>query len=218
MAKAGVVFVVDDDPSICDLIEAILRRVGLKVRTFPSAEAFVDANPYAECRSSPCCLLLDLVLPGQSGLEFLEKRFGGRPCPVIIITARGSIQDAVTVMKLGAVDVLEKPFSPEVLTQVVLDTLKCHKYTDLLGPEHEEVRGRITSLSPRERELLDAIVGGSSTKMVAQRWDISSRTVDHHRANLMNKMQAANVADLVRMAMQAGYKSVKPATRPSRSA
>jgi two-component system response regulator FixJ len=209
MAENGMVFVVDDDVSMCELIEAALVRAGLKVRTFSSAEAFADANPCAECRSLPCCLLLDLVMPGQSGLEFLESRLGSLACPVIIITARGSVQDAVKSMKLGAVDFLEKPFATEALTKLVLETLKNCERKVLLGQEREEVRGRIAILSPRERELLDAIVLGSSTKMVADRLGISPRTVDHHRANLMEKMRAINVADLVRMAVQADYKNVK---------
>jgi len=209
MADTGTVFVVDDDPSMCELIEAALRRAGLQVRTFPSAEAFAAANPCAECRTSACCLLLDLVMPGQSGLEFLESRLGSLPCPVIIITARGSVQDAVKSMKLGAVDFLEKPFSTEDLTKLVLDTLQSRQCAVLVGQEREEVRGRIAILSPRERELLDAIVQGNSTKIVADRLGISPRTVDHHRANLMEKMRAINVADLVRMAVQADYKNVK---------
>jgi len=208
MAETGLVFVVDDDPSMCELIEATLVRAGLTVKTFPSAEAFAEANPCADCKTTSCCLLLDLVMPGQSGLEFLENRLGTLACPVIMITARGSIQDAVKSMKLGAVDFLEKPFSTEDLTKLVLETLKSRQCAALVGQEREEVRGRIATLSPRERELLDAIVLGSSTKMVADRLGISPRTVDHHRANLMEKMRAINVADLVRMAMQADYKNV----------
>jgi two-component system response regulator FixJ len=210
MAQTDIVFVVDDVASLCELIALTLQRAGLEVRTFPSAEAFVDAKVAAEHRSSSCCLLLDLVMPGQSGLEFLEKRRGDLPCPVIMITARGSIQDAVRSMKLGAVDFLEKPFATETLTSVVLETLKNCRNAAAMEAERADVRTRITSLSPRERELLDAIVLGSSTKMIADRLGISPRTVDHHRANLMEKMRAANVADLVRMAMHADYKNVKP--------
>ena len=143
MAQTDIVFVVDDDASMCELIALTLQRAGLEVRTFPSVEAFVDANLFSEVRASNCCLLLDLVMPGQSGLEFLESRPGNLPCPVIMITARGSVQDAVKSMKLGAVDFLEKPFSTEALTKLVLDTLKSCERKNLMGMEREEVRGRI---------------------------------------------------------------------------
>ena len=210
MAESGIVYVVDDDVSMCELIESILVRAGLKVRCFTSTGAFIGINVPAECGQTPCCLLLDLMLPGQSGLEFLEAQFGGQaPCPVIIITARASVDNAVRSMKLGAVDFLEKPFTPEALTAIVQETLKKHAATGAQALQRHAVRERIAGLSPRERELLEAIVRGNSTKMIANRLNISARTVDHHRANLMNKMQAANVADLVRMAVEAEYTRVK---------
>jgi two-component system, LuxR family, response regulator FixJ len=211
MDVTGVIFVIDDDVSMCELIEATLRRAGQQVRTFPSIEAFSEGvNLLEESAKMPCCLLLDLVMPGQSGLEFLEEHYGkgGAPCPVIIITARGSVRDAVKSMKLGAIDFLEKPFATEALTALVLETLKHSQSQGLDAQARQLVRGRIASLSPRERELLGAIVQGNSTKMIANRLEISARTVDHHRANLMEKMQATNVADLVRMAMQADYAQV----------
>jgi two-component system response regulator FixJ len=116
-----------------------------------------------------------------------------------MIAAHGSIQDAVQAMKLGAVDCLEKPFSTETLTKVVCETLKGHKDTVLM------VRRRLATLRPRERELLDAIVLGRTTRMVADRLGISPRTADKHRLTLMKKMRATNVADLVRMVIQAGF-------------
>jgi len=212
MGTPGVVYVIDDDDSMCDLIQATLTRAGLKVRCFASAEAFSSVNILEDCGDNPCCILLDVVMPGLSGLEFLEKRFGGdAPCPVVMITARASVDTAVKSMKLGAVDFLEKPFSPEALTSLVLQTLKnCPSGAALA--ERQGLRNRIALLSPRERELLDAIVRGNSTKMIANRLNISARTVDHHRANLMDKMRAANVADLVRMAVQSDYAKVKRAS------
>ena len=197
MAATGMVYVVDDDASLCELIVSALRPAGLKVWTFPSATAFKEANVFKVFLPSPCCLLLDLVLRGQSGLEFLEKHFRSMPCPVIMISAHGSVQDAVKAMKLGAVGFLEKPFSTEALKRVVFETLK--------NPEEAvfTVRRRIATLTPRERELLDAIVQGSPNKKTAQRLGLSRRTVDHHRENLMKKMCVANAADLVRTAIQA---------------
>jgi two-component system response regulator FixJ len=215
MNDIGIVFVVDDDPSMCDLIQSALQRAGLAVKTFSSVETFVAADPKSVAGTLPCCLLLDVVMPGTSGLEFLEKHLAqGDPaerCPVIMITGRGSVRTAVQSMKLGAVDFLEKPFATETLTALVLDTLQKHKSSQSLREQREEVRSRVSILSPRERELLHAIVLGRSTKMIADGLGISSRTVDHHRANLMEKMKAANVADLVRMAVQADYLNVKRA-------
>jgi two-component system, LuxR family, response regulator FixJ len=214
MAETGIVFLVDDDALMCQTIKAALQRAGLKVRTFSSIHAFGGMNICSECGGLPCCLVMEMAVGELSGLDFLEKRFSGRtPCPVIMITARPSIQDTVKSMKLGAVDVIEKPFATETLTAAVLETLRTHKCSSAARLEREAVRVRIATLSPRERELLDAIVLGSSTKMIADRLGISARTVDHHRANLMEKMRAANVADLVRMAMQADYRNVAPESR-----
>jgi two-component system, LuxR family, response regulator FixJ len=213
MAETGVVYVIDDDPSLCELIQSSLTHAGLKVRCFLSAEAFAGSNPCAEAADLPCCMLLDVVMPGISGLEFLEKHWGGEaPFPVIIISARGSIRTAVKSMQLGAVDFLEKPFSTEALVELVLRTLQKHPADCQAARDRVAIRARIARLSPRERELLDGIVRGNSTKVIADRLQISARTIDHHRANMMEKMRAGNVADLVRMAMQADYSKVKPSS------
>jgi FixJ family two-component response regulator len=214
MADAGIVFVVDEDAAVRQLIETTLQRAGLIVRAFSTIQEFGGINICAECGGLPCCLMMEMTVEDRSGLEFLEKRFAGRsPCPVMMITARPSIQDTVKAMKLGAVDVIEKPLVPETLAAAVVEVLRTHQCHSAARLEAEGVRKRIASLSPRERELLDAIVLGSSTKMIADRLGISARTVDHHRANLMEKMRATNVADLVRMAMQADYKNVMPESR-----
>ncbi len=210
MNPSGTVYVVDDDPSMCEFIEAALRPAGLDVRSFPSAEALAAVNMCADAGHQPCCLLLDIQMPGISGLDFLEQRYpGGAPCPVVIISAKGSIKTAVKSMKLGAVDFLEKPFSLEELRKLVLETLTRHQCTCDRMQVRESIRTRLAALSPRERELLEAIVQGKSTKMIADTLHISARTVDHHRANLMAKMHAINVADLVRMAVEFDYRTVE---------
>ncbi len=206
MNDVGQVLIVDDDPSICSLIEAAGRDAGLESHSFPSAEAFL-AYPSP---NRPTVVLLDLELPGTSGLDLLERHFrDGSACPVIVITGKGSVQSAVKSMKLGAVDFLEKPFDRPVLLKLVQASLE----TDRLRREEnlavEDVRRRLASLSPRERELLIAIIEGKSTKMIADQFEISARTIDHHRANLMDKMKAANVADLVRMAVRANFTGAK---------
>jgi two-component system, LuxR family, response regulator FixJ len=212
MAASGMVLLINHDLAVCTLVETTLQRSGLKVRIFSSPEDFASFKLCEEIAGHPCCLLLDLNLADQSGLDFLEKRFGGRaPCAVIVFASRPSVQDAVRAMKLGAVDFLQLPVAPEVLTAAVFDALKTRRCPDALDSERQILRDRIAGLSPRERELLDAIVAGNSTKMIAVRLGISARTVDHHRANLMDKMRAANVADLVRMAVQADYANAVPA-------
>jgi FixJ family two-component response regulator len=238
MAEPGVVYVVDDDPSMRDLMDATLRAAGLLVKTFASAEelladgALVRHFPGIDAQPDNCllgqppgggerggggrCLLLDLEMPGASGLDLLEKLkreheqagADGVPCPVIVITGRASVGGAVRSMKLGAVDLFEKPFRTEDLVKRVLETLESHKHQQQRAAERIAIRERIAILSPRERELLDAIVQGRSTKMIADSLGISARTVDHHRANLMQKMRADNVADLVRMSVQSDYHSV----------
>lgn len=212
MNESGTVYVIDDDPAMCEFIEAALRPVGLQVRSFFSAEAFAGVNMCADAGHKPSCLLLDIQMPGISGLDFLEQRFtGGPPCPVIIISAKGSIRAAVKSMKLGALDFLEKPFAPADLKKIVLDTLEKHHCTCHELLQRESIRERLSALSPRESELLDAIVQGKSTKLIADALGISARTVDHHRANLMAKMHAINVADLVRMAVEGNYRQVEHA-------
>lgn len=213
MAETGVVYAVDDDPAMRDLIDAVLRHAGMTVKTFASADELLKARGVGDhpCHGG-CVLLLDLELPGTHGLQVLEEMRNwnstGVPWPVIVVTARASVGNAVRSMKLGAVDFLEKPFKPEQLVALVQETLAKHRGLVAQSADLTQVRGRLEKLSPRERELLDSIVLGQSTKMIADRLGISARTVDHHRANLMEKMKAENVADLVRMAVQAEYKKL----------
>jgi FixJ family two-component response regulator len=202
----GVVYIVDDDPSICQLVEAIVTGAGYKSRSFASADEFMHAQLSAE----PGCLLLDLELPGISGLELLERRAAGDgQMPVIILPAPGSVRTAVQSLKLGAVDFLEKPFDREILLERVHTAIAADRTRRQSAQSRQQVADRLATLSPRERELLGAVIEGKSTKMIADGLGISARTVDHHRANLMEKMHAANVADLVRMALEAGFESKK---------
>jgi FixJ family two-component response regulator len=179
------------------------------VRSFASAEEFAGFS----MPDGVSCILLDLEMPGLSGLEFLEKHFqeksAGGGCPVIIVTAHGSVPAAVKSFKLGAVDFLEKPFERPVLVKAVNTALASDRTRREAKGASDEVRKRLGTLSPREAELLAAVIEGKSTKMIADELGISARTVDHHRANLMAKMRAANVADLVRMSVEAGF-AAKP--------
>jgi two-component system response regulator FixJ len=201
MDPRPLVYVIDDDPSMRSLIEATVQGMGAEVKSFASANEFVG-HPL---KDQNACVLLDLEMPGLSGLEFLEKHFVGKvELPVIVVTAHASVQIAVRSLKMGAVDFLEKPFERQVLMQAVEQALAKDRARRLEVNAKNEVRRRLLTLSPRETELLHAVVEGKSTKMIADELGISPRTVDHHRANLMEKMRAANVADLVRMAVEAG--------------
>ncbi|HUO10672.1 MAG TPA: response regulator [Phycisphaerae bacterium] len=211
MSLGNTAYVIDDDPSIRSLIEATLQAEGIAVRTFASAEEFAGFT----MPDGVSCILLDLEMPGLSGLEFLEKHFQGKSgCPVIVVTAHGSVPAAVKSLKLGAVDFLEKPFERPVLIKAVTTALEADRVRREAIGAREEVRKRLASLSKREAELLGAVIDGKSTKMIADELGISARTVDHHRANLMAKMRAANVADLVRMSVEAGF-AAKPPVPPS---
>jgi two-component system response regulator FixJ len=211
MNPGNAAYVIDDDPAIRSLIEATLMAEGIAVRTFASAEEFAAFT----MPDAVSCILLDLEMPGLSGLEFLEKHFQGKcGCPVIVVTGHGSVPAAVKSLKLGAVDFLEKPFERPVLIKAVTTALEADRVRRESVGAREDIRKRLASLSKREAELLAAVIDGKSTKMIADELGISARTVDHHRANLMAKMRAANVADLVRMSVEAGF-AAKPPVPPS---
>ena len=192
------VFVVDDDDAMRDSLDFLLSSAGCAVRTFESAERLLEALTDSNCG----CVVSDVRMPGIDGLELLRRIKAARPSlPVVIITGHGDVPLAVEAMKLGAADFVEKPFDDERLIGVV--------QAALAGAPREvdpanEIGVRVASLSPRERQVLEGLVGGQSNKAIARAYDISPRTVEVYRANLMAKMQAASLSDLVRMAMRAG--------------
>ena len=192
------VFVVDDDEAMRDSLDFLLSSAGCAVRTFEAAERLIEALADDNCG----CVVSDVRMPGVDGLELLRRIKAARPgLPVVIITGHGDVPLAVEAMKLGAADFVEKPFDDERLLGVV--------QAALAGAPREadpanEIGARVASLSPRERQVLDGLVAGLSNKAIARAHDISPRTVEVYRANLMAKMQAASLSDLVRMAMRAG--------------
>jgi two-component system response regulator FixJ len=193
-----VVFVVDDDEAMRESLDFLLSSAGCAVRTFEAAERLLEALSDGNCG----CVVSDVRMPGVDGLELLRRIKATRPgLPVVIITGHGDVPLAVEAMKLGAADFVEKPFDDERLIGVV--------QAALAGAPREadpsnEIGARVASLSPRERQVLDGLVAGLSNKAIARAHDISPRTVEVYRANLMAKMQAASLSDLVRMAMRAG--------------
>lgn len=195
-SPASVVYIVDDDSSVRDAISNLLESVGLHAITFGSTEEFMAA-PRTEAAS---CLVLDVMLPGMRGLEFQEAlKKSGIFIPIIFITAHGDIPMTSKALRAGAIEFLAKPFPKEDLLAAIHRGLKL----DLtLRQEHAEfstLRARFEQLSPREREVMDLVVTGMINKQIAAQLGISEVTVKIHRRQVMDKMQAESLADLVRI-------------------
>ena len=193
------VFVVDDEPAIRDSLAMLLRSVGLASRTFPSAPAFLEALD----ASAPGCVVADVRMPGMSGLELQEAlRARAARLPVIIITGHGDIAMAVRAMKAGAADFIEKPFNEQVLLDAVHRALaQGHADPAPAGSNRAEIEARMATLTPREHEVMLLIAEGRPNKVVATRLGLSTRTVEVHRAKVMEKTGARSLAELVRMAI-----------------
>ena len=196
MTRDPTVFVVDDDEAVRRFLGGLIASVGLRVETYASAREFLDAfEP-----GSPGCLLLDIRMPGMSGLE-LQKELAERAVglPVIILTGHGDVQLAVHAMKAGAVDFIEKPFNNELLLDRIQKAVAEGVLADSARVKHDEVTGRMRLLTARESQVLDLVVAGETNKGVARRLDISEKTVEVHRAKVMEKMRAKSLAVLVKM-------------------
>jgi two-component system, LuxR family, response regulator FixJ len=192
------VYIVDDDSGVRSSIRVLMKSVGLAAMPFPSAKEFLDAYNV----HSPGCLVLDIRMPGMSGLELQEAlNERGAVIPVIFITGHGDIPMAVEAMRHGAFDFLQKPFRDQDLIDRIQQALALDAETRESLREHARTRVRIGSLTPREREVLDLLTSGKANKMMAQDLGLSQRTVEIHRANVMEKMGAKSVAQLVRMVM-----------------
>jgi two-component system, LuxR family, response regulator FixJ len=198
MLNNAVVTVIDDDSAARQSLVFLLSAAGIAVRTFESATSFLKASPTLHGG----CIITDMRMPGMSGLE-LQRRLNARKSamPVIMITGHGDIPLAVEAMKLGAVDFIEKPFEGKVLLAAVRTALdKSNREAECVLETSEAVQ-KIHTLSMRERQVLRHIVAGCPNKRIALELGISSRTVEVHRANVMAKMQAKSLSELVRMAM-----------------
>src|ERR1700681_44965 len=192
----SIVFVVDDDVSVRESLELLLRAAGWQPETFASAQAFLS-RPRP---TVPCCLVLDVTLPGLSGLELQQQLADRTDMPIIFITGHGDVPMTVQAMKAGAVEFLTKPFSNDVLLNAIRDALERSRAALDQEAETRAVRDCYASLTSREREVLALVVSGLLNKQVGAQLGISEITVKAHRGNMMRKMKADSLADLVTMA------------------
>ena len=195
------IFVVDDDSAVRDSLKLLLRSVGQAVETFGSGQEFLDG--YNDDRAG--CLVLDIRMPGMSGLE-LQQKLNERHSilPIIFITGHGDVPMAVEAMQAGAVDFIQKPFRDQDLIDRINQALEKDNNNRAALGERNDIRRRLETLTPREREVLDLVVHGKANKVIAGDLKLSQRTVEIHRARVMEKMQASSLAHLVRMVLEVG--------------
>jgi two-component system, LuxR family, response regulator FixJ len=201
MAHRGKVYVIDDDEAMRDSLDFLLGSADFSVTLFESAEHFLGALAGVDFG----CVVSDVRMPGIDGLELLKRlKASHNSFPVLIMTGHGDVPLAVEAMKLGAVDFLEKPFEDERLIGMIDVALKQAETGARNEAAAQDVAAKVTSLSPRERQVMEGLVEGLSNKQIAREYDISPRTIEVYRANVMTKMQAGSLSELVRLAMRAG--------------
>ena len=197
----AVVYVVDDDPSVCRALARLIRSVDLDVETFASATAFLDYS----VQDRPACLVLDIRLPGPSGLDLQSALIRARrDVPIIFITGHADVPTTVRAMKGGAVDFLEKPFNDQELLDCIQLAISRNRQQRADRAERAELERRRATLTRREREVLALVVTGRLNKEMAGELGIAEKTFKVHRGRVMEKMRAGSVADLVRMTEIAG--------------
>ncbi|WP_027572908.1 response regulator FixJ [Bradyrhizobium sp. WSM1743] len=201
MTTKGNVYVIDDDAAMRDSLNFLLDSAGFAVTLFDDALAFLEALPNLEFG----CVVSDVRMPGLDGIELLKRMKAQQsPFPIVIMTGHGDVPLAVEAMKLGAVDFLEKPFEDDRLTAMIETAIRQAEPAAQSGALVQDIAARVASLSPRERQVMEGLVAGLSNKLIAREYDISPRTIEVYRANVMTKMQASSLSELVRLAMRAG--------------
>ena len=200
-SEKPIVHVIDDDEAVREVLAFQLGSAGIHVKTYDSAAGFLEIVPTVQAG----CIITDVRMPDLSGIDLLRRlRELQVAVPVIVITAHGDIPLAVEAMRIGAVDFLEKPFADEVLLGSVRSALDRGDRDRKREAERSSIQSRLAGLSNRERDVLDGLVAGRANKQIAYDLGISARTIENYRANLMMKMQATSLSDLVRMALIAG--------------
>lgn len=207
MADAPTVFIVEDDQAVRDSLKWLVESVDLQVEAFDSAKSFLEAcDP-----ERPGCLVLDVRMPGMSGVELqkilVEK---GVTLPKIIITGYGDVPTAVRAMRQGAVDFLQKPIDEQAMLELIQHCIERDADTRRKSTRRREIKSKIAKLTPREQEVMDLVVVGKSNKEVARALGISPKTVEVHRGRVMEKMRADSLADLVQMTAVLAVHQGKP--------
>ncbi len=191
-----LVYVVDDDPAMRESLTFLINSVGLEVRAFASAPEFLAA--YTEYH--PACLVLDVRMPGMSGLELLEKlRADGVAVPIIMITGFAEVPVAVRAFRNGVTDFVEKPFTDQDLLDRIHKALQREREHAVAYARRADIRRRLERLTERERQVLDGVLNGLSNKQIAAELGVSPKTIEVHRAHMMNKMGASSLLELSRM-------------------
>jgi two-component system response regulator FixJ len=202
--RSPVVFIVDDDEAVRNSLRLLLKSVGLTASALSTGRQFLDTYKPAQ----PGCLVLDVRMPGMSGLELQEQlNHQGAVIPVIFITGHGDIPMAVEAMQAGAFDFLQKPFRDQQLIDCIQRALAKDRASRAELNERSAIRERLESLTPREREILTLVTSGKPNKSMAAELGVSQRTVEIHRARVMEKMAATSLAQLVRMVMDLDEKA-----------
>jgi two-component system response regulator FixJ len=198
MRSEPTVFVVDDEPAMREFLRWLVESVGLPVETFSTAREFLDAcDP-----ERPGCLVLDARMPGMSGFDLQEELAARKiSIPIIIITAYAEVPMAVRALKTGAFDFIEKPFSHQVLLDRIQQAIESDQVARRVQMQQAAVRSRLARLTPRQRQVLDRMIAGKPSKIIAAELGLSPKTVDVHRARVMRTMQAASLADLLRLTL-----------------
>ncbi|MEA2092981.1 MAG: response regulator transcription factor [Pseudomonadota bacterium] len=196
MNKEQTIFVVDDEPDVRAALSMLIKSVGLKPEIYETPQAYLDAyDP-----ERPGCLVLDMRMPGMSGLDLQAKLAGmGQHPPIIMISGHGEIPNAVQAVQSGAVDFLQKPVSDQLLLDRIQQALRLDVENRRQYHETHELQTRYDTLTPREREVMQGVIAGKLNKIIADELSVSTRTVEIHRAHVMEKMQAGSLSALVNM-------------------
>ncbi len=204
MSNDAIVFIVDDDEAVRQSTAWLIESIGLKVTTFTCADEFLE-----NYNNEPGCIVMDVRMPGMSGLEAQEEmKNRGMTLPLIFITGHGDVPMAVRALKRGAFDFIEKPFNDQLLLDAVQRGLKNNSEAMESLIQNESIDKRITSLTPREHEVMMRVTEGKPNKVIAHELNVSIKTVEVHRARMMEKMEATSVAQLVKTTIQARQNNI----------